>query len=212
VFVRHIKQEERTTASGIVLSATVNDDTVNRGIVVAVGPGVFNEKGVRVPMEVAVGDNVFYRRTPKYVEVVLDGETLIVVAEMHIYGKAVEENTVQVQASLCLAGLYRAEDMLYEYLGDKIEDATIGEICEWLDYASGTGKIDPTLALLSKHPATKVYHGVDLAVPRGGLVAVAGVGPGWKPGLEKLEVITPEEAEKRLREVAGLDAQDGGVL
>ena len=51
---------EETTSSGIVIPDTAKEKP-QEGSVVAVGPGRF-EEGVRVPMDVAVGDKVIYSK------------------------------------------------------------------------------------------------------------------------------------------------------
>ncbi len=53
-------EEETTTASGIVIPDTAKEKP-QEGEVKAVGPGRF-EDGVRVPMDVKVGDTVLYSK------------------------------------------------------------------------------------------------------------------------------------------------------
>jgi chaperonin GroES len=50
-----------------------------RGVVVAVGPGRY-EEGVRVPVELAVGDMVLYARFGG-IEVTIDGERYLILRE-----------------------------------------------------------------------------------------------------------------------------------
>ena len=54
-------EAETTTASGIVIPDTAKKKP-QEGTVVAVGPGRFNEKGDRVPIDVAKGDTVIYSK------------------------------------------------------------------------------------------------------------------------------------------------------
>jgi len=64
VVVRALTDEEAGTksASGIIIPDTVDKDKNDQGIVVAVGPGRFDEDGEkRVPMDVSVGDRVIYK-------------------------------------------------------------------------------------------------------------------------------------------------------
>ena len=49
---------DQTTASGLVIPDTAKEKP-QEGSVVAVGPGKF-EDGVRVPMDVSIGDKVIY--------------------------------------------------------------------------------------------------------------------------------------------------------
>jgi chaperonin GroES len=54
-------EAETTTASGIVIPDTAKEKP-QEGTVVAVGPGRFDEKGSRIPIDVAVGDVVLYSK------------------------------------------------------------------------------------------------------------------------------------------------------
>lgn len=54
-------EAEQTTASGLVIPETAKEKP-QEGKVVAVGPGRFDEKGNRLPMDVAEGDVVIYSK------------------------------------------------------------------------------------------------------------------------------------------------------
>lgn len=55
-------EAEQTTASGLVIPDTAKEKP-QEGIVVAVGPGRFNEDGdERIPVDVKVGDKVLYSK------------------------------------------------------------------------------------------------------------------------------------------------------
>jgi len=60
VWVEPIEREE-TTASGIVLPETAKEKPME-GKVLAVGPGVANDQGKRVPLDVKVGDRVLFAK------------------------------------------------------------------------------------------------------------------------------------------------------
>jgi len=60
VWVEPIEQEE-TTASGIILPETAKEKP-QEGKVLAVGPGVRNDKGERQPLDVKVGDRILFAR------------------------------------------------------------------------------------------------------------------------------------------------------
>ena len=79
-------EAEQTTASGLVLPDTAQEKP-SRGTVVAVGEGRY-EDGKRIPLDVAVGDEVIYS---KYggTEIKLDGEDLIILREADVLAKAV---------------------------------------------------------------------------------------------------------------------------
>lgn len=55
-------EEEKTTASGIVLPETVEKEKPVKAKVVAVGPGKTNDKGELRPMAVKIGDVVLFKK------------------------------------------------------------------------------------------------------------------------------------------------------
>lgn len=59
VLVKKDPPEEKTSG-GLYLPHTADDQT--RGTVVAVGPGRTSTQGVRIPMELNVGNRVFYTK------------------------------------------------------------------------------------------------------------------------------------------------------
>ena len=71
-------EAETTTASGLVLPDTAKEKP-QEGEVLAVGPGRIDDKGNRVPLDVAVGDKVIYS---KYggTEVKYGGEELLILS------------------------------------------------------------------------------------------------------------------------------------
>ena len=73
--------EEETTASGLVLPDTAKEKP-QKGKVIAVGDGRV-EDGERIPLDVAVGDEVLYS---KYggTEIKVDGEDLLVLRESDV--------------------------------------------------------------------------------------------------------------------------------
>lgn len=81
VVVRTLEAEQ-TTASGLVIPDTAKEKP-QEGEVIAVGPGRIDDKGQRVPLDVAVGDRVIYS---KYggTEVKYGGEDLLVLSARDI--------------------------------------------------------------------------------------------------------------------------------
>ena len=71
-------EAEQVTASGLVIPDTAKEKP-QEGKVLAVGPGRFDDKGVRVPVDVKVGDVVLYS---KYggTEVKYSGEEYLVLS------------------------------------------------------------------------------------------------------------------------------------
>ena len=79
-------EEEETTASGIVLPDTAKEKP-QRGKVVAVGEGKWDEDGEkRIPLDVGEGDEVLYS---KYggTEITVEGEDLLVLRESDVLAK-----------------------------------------------------------------------------------------------------------------------------
>ncbi|HHW50057.1 MAG TPA: co-chaperone GroES [Pseudoclavibacter sp.] len=54
-------EAEQTTESGLVIPDTAKEKP-SEGEVVAVGPGRFDDKGERIPLDIAVGDKVLYSK------------------------------------------------------------------------------------------------------------------------------------------------------
>jgi chaperonin GroES len=80
VIVKPLKEDEVTKA-GIVLPDTVDKEKPEKGEVIAVGPGKWDEDGEkRLPMSVKVGDKVLFKKySPD--EVKVDDEELLVLSE-----------------------------------------------------------------------------------------------------------------------------------
>ena len=77
IVVQPREEDEQRTASGIVIPDTAKEKP-QLGDVLAVGPGLF-EDGERVPLDVSVGDVVFYS---KYggTEVKYEGEDYLILS------------------------------------------------------------------------------------------------------------------------------------
>ena len=78
-------EEEEMTSSGIVLPDTAKEKP-QRGRVLAVGPGMRNDSGEVVPMEVAVGDEIIYS---KYggTEIKLGADDVLILRESDVLAK-----------------------------------------------------------------------------------------------------------------------------
>lgn len=81
VVVKKLDAEEKT-AGGIVLPDTAKEKP-QQGEILAVGPGKFDEKGTRQPMEVKVGDKILYAKYSG-TEVKLVGVEYLILAERDI--------------------------------------------------------------------------------------------------------------------------------
>ena len=83
VIVRRIDAEEKT-AGGIIIPDTAKEKPI-QGEVLAVGPGVRDERGHHVTPDVKVGDIVLFAKWGG-TEVKLDGEEVLVLKEADIIG------------------------------------------------------------------------------------------------------------------------------
>lgn len=76
---------EQKTKSGLYVPDTAKEKP-QEGEVMAVGPGALNDKGERVPVNLAVGDKVIFSKYAG-MEVKIDGEELLIVSERDILAK-----------------------------------------------------------------------------------------------------------------------------
>lgn len=81
VVVKKVEAEEKT-AGGIVLPDTAKEKP-QQGEVLAVGPGRYDEKGARMPMELSVGDRVLFAKYSG-TEVKIEGVEYLILAERDI--------------------------------------------------------------------------------------------------------------------------------
>ena len=82
VLVKPAPKEEKT-ATGLYISSGAQEKP-QRGKVIAVGAGKVDTKGNRIPMDVKVGDEVFYGKFGGN-EVKVDGEDLLLLRADDIY-------------------------------------------------------------------------------------------------------------------------------
>lgn len=80
VVLRPIEETEQQRG-GVLIPATAREKP-QHGEVVAVGPGRY-EKGVRVPMELSIGQTVLYDRYTDS-EVTLDNEQYLIIEESNV--------------------------------------------------------------------------------------------------------------------------------
>jgi chaperonin GroES len=81
VVVKKLEAEEKT-AGGIVLPDTAKEKP-QQGEVLAIGPGKLNDKNVREPLEVKVGDKVLFAKYSG-TEVKIEGVDYLILAERDI--------------------------------------------------------------------------------------------------------------------------------
>jgi chaperonin GroES len=83
VVVRRLDAEEKTTG-GIIIPDTAKEKPME-GEVIAAGPGVRNEQGHLVALDVKAGDRILFGKWSG-TEVKLDGEELLIMKESDIMG------------------------------------------------------------------------------------------------------------------------------
>ena len=83
VVVRRIDAEEKTKG-GIIIPGTAQEKP-QEGEVVAVGPGVRDDKGALVALDVKAGDRVLFGKWSG-TEVKVDGQELLIMKESDILG------------------------------------------------------------------------------------------------------------------------------
>ena len=83
VAVRRLEEEQKTKG-GIIIPDTAKEKPM-QGEVLAVGPGVRDEKGQLVPLDVRVGDRILFGKWSG-TEVKIDGEELLIMKESDIMG------------------------------------------------------------------------------------------------------------------------------
>jgi len=83
ILVKRMKEEEKT-AGGILIPETAKEKPL-KGEIVAVGKGALNDKGEIIPMELTVGDVVFFNKWGGN-EIKLDGEEYLVMKESDVLG------------------------------------------------------------------------------------------------------------------------------
>ena len=83
VVVKPLEKNEKVSVSGIIIPDTVDKEKPIEGQVAAVGPGRYTDEGKRVPMEVSVGDRVFFKK-PWDEPIKVDGIEYYVLSESDI--------------------------------------------------------------------------------------------------------------------------------
>ena len=78
-------EEETTTKSGIILPSD-NKEKPSKGKVIAVGAGKILDNGTRAPIDVTIGDTVYFTKyAPDEIEV--DGKIYLVIKQSSVLAK-----------------------------------------------------------------------------------------------------------------------------
>ena len=83
IVVKRMKEEDRT-AGGILIPETAKEKPL-KGEVVAVGKGALNSDGKLIPMELVVGDVVFFNKWGG-TEIKINNEDFLVMKESDVLG------------------------------------------------------------------------------------------------------------------------------
>lgn len=75
------KDKEKKSAAGIILPTLTSEEKVDRGHVIAVGPGRIDNSGKLITPKVKVGDTVLFQWGDK---ISIDGETYYIVSESSV--------------------------------------------------------------------------------------------------------------------------------
>ncbi len=88
VIVRPLTEEEQGTASpsGIIIPDSAKKEKPEQGVVIAVGPGKWDEDGEkRIPLDIKVGDHIVFSKYG-FDELKVDRKEYYIVAENSILG------------------------------------------------------------------------------------------------------------------------------
>jgi co-chaperonin GroES (HSP10) len=87
ILIKEVEQEDRKTASGLVLSASVLDNELKRGTVVAVGSGDFDNAGNKHEIPLTSGDVIIYNESNATEVTDALGDKYYFVNWRHLFGK-----------------------------------------------------------------------------------------------------------------------------
>lgn len=82
VLVKPMKNDEKVSASGIIIPDTVDKEKPAQGKVIAVGKGRYDD-GVLVPMSLKVGQTILFSKYG-YDEVKVEGEEYYILSESQV--------------------------------------------------------------------------------------------------------------------------------
>ena len=95
VVVKRVEEEQKTKG-GIIIPDTAKEKPM-QGEVLAVGPGIRNEKGELQALDVQVGDRILFGKWSG-TEVKIDGDELLIMKEADIMGILDESSALKVAA------------------------------------------------------------------------------------------------------------------
>jgi co-chaperonin GroES (HSP10) len=87
ILVEEIEQKERKTNSGLVLSASILDNELKRGKVIAVGTGDYDNVGNKHEIPLTHGDTVIYNESNATEVTDASGSKYYFINWRHLFGK-----------------------------------------------------------------------------------------------------------------------------
>ena len=75
--------EMETHSSGLIIPDTVSKEKPQKGVILAVGPGKFDQNGKRVPMDVKEGDKILFTKYGP-TEVKIDGKEYLILTQSDV--------------------------------------------------------------------------------------------------------------------------------
>ena len=84
VLLTELEGEAQTTVSGIIIPDSAKTEDVKKAKVESVGPGVYTQSGVLIPMNVNVGDEVILPPYHQGQEIKIGGKKYIILRESEI--------------------------------------------------------------------------------------------------------------------------------
>jgi chaperonin GroES len=85
VLPQNAKSGEQKTSSGIILQKKDEDQKIEIGKIVAIGNGRRINDGTRIPLDVKVGDKVYFKRGYDVEEITLEDTKYVLLAEASVY-------------------------------------------------------------------------------------------------------------------------------
>lgn len=84
VLLSELESEASTTAGGIIIPDSVKQEDVKKAKVESIGPGIYTQNGVLIPMNVKVGDEVIIPPYHQGTEIKIGGNKYILMRESEI--------------------------------------------------------------------------------------------------------------------------------
>jgi chaperonin GroES len=84
VLLTELEAEASTTPGGIIIPDSVKQEDIKRAKVESIGPGIYTQSGVLIPMNVKVGDEVILPPYHQGQEVKIGGNKYLLMRESEI--------------------------------------------------------------------------------------------------------------------------------